>query len=73
MEEDIKMHSMCVDPEPGGWILDTYVFFSFVNSMLLLSGICCKVKTRFYSAMRDLCEVPITGWCGGLQSIYARL
>lgn len=25
--EDIKMHSMCVDPEPDGWILDIYVVF----------------------------------------------
>lgn len=64
------MHSMYVDLEPGGWILDMYFFF--VDSMLLIFEICSKVKRRFSSAM-DLCEVPITDWRGGLQLILTRL
>lgn len=43
--------------------------FFFVNSMLLLSEICGKVKRRFSSAMLDLCEVPITDCWGRLQLI----
>lgn len=46
--------------------------FFFVNSMLLLSEICCKVKRRFSSAVLDLCEVPFPGRCGGLQLISTR-
>lgn len=38
---------------------------SFVNSMLLLSEIHHKVKGGFSPAVLGLCEVPITGWCGG--------
>lgn len=58
------MHSTCVDLAPGDWILDMYML-SFVNSMLLLSEIHRKVKGGFSPAVLGLCEVPITGWCGG--------
>lgn len=70
--EKVKMHNMCIDPEPGEWILDIYML-SFVNSKLLLSEIRCKVKRRFYPVVLDLCEVPITDWWQGLWLISTRL
>lgn len=70
--EKVEVHSMCIDPEPGDWILDVYML-SFVNRRQLLSEIRSKVKRGFYPVVLDLCEVPITDWWQGLWLISTRL